>query len=244
MSVIDTLIYDRTQADVTRRDALAAKGLSGMTEAELAEWRAGMKGAYNATDLNRVTDALHYLQEELTGYGYAVTVAPIVIHHSVIHWVTDENGQVIVDEEGYATIDHIEEWDDTTWIEWDIPTIQQMQTYLNNVAAIRGVLDVFENTPQTPPTMNKLTFQRANDIEKILSDVQKAIDRVVAGFRLSNAFTMVSGSMHLPSLPLAEVTFSLAAVNGEALLTNTGTPIYAVYKRNFKEILTRKGGQT
>lgn len=209
MTVIDTLVYDRTQADVDRRNDLAENGLSGMTEAELAEWQSGMKGSYNATDLNRVGNALLYLQGELNGYGYAVTVN--------------------------AKID---------WTEADIPTIQQMQTYLNNVAAIRGVLDVFENTPQTPPTMNKLTFQRANDIEKILSDVQKAIDRVVAGFRLSNAFTMVSGSMHLPSLPLAEVTFPLSAVNGEALLTNTGTPIYAVYKRNFKEILTRKGGQT
>lgn len=243
MSVIDTLIYDRTQANVERAAALTAKGLA-MTDKEQAEYLAGMKGAYNATDLNRVGEALLYLQEELNGYGYAVTVTPIQIHHVVYYFQVDSDGNYLTDEEGYLLIDHIEEWDDTTWIDWDFPTIPQMETYLANVAAIRSVLKVFQTTPQVPPTMNKLTFQRANDIEKILSDVQKAIDRVVAGFRLSNAFTMVSGSMHLPSLPLAEATYPLAAVNGEALLTNTGAPIYAVYKRNFKEILTRKGGQT
>lgn len=164
MTVIETLIYDRTQADLARWSALAEKGLSGMTDAELTEWLARMKGAYNATDLNRVGEALLYLADELNGYGYAVTV----------------NAK-------------------TDWTEADIPTIQQMQTYLNNVAAIRGVLDVFETTPQTPTTMNKLTFQRANDIEKILADVQAVIEQIEAGFWRANAFTMWAGSEHLPS---------------------------------------------
>lgn len=68
--IIDTLITDRTAADVARVHELAVKGYAGMTAAELAElaeWLAGMKGAYNAVDLNRVGTALNYLRDRLTG---------------------------------------------------------------------------------------------------------------------------------------------------------------------------------
>lgn len=64
-TIIDTLITDRTQADVERVRKLAAKGFSTMTAAEQAEWLAGMKGAYNASDLNRVGTALNYLAGRL-----------------------------------------------------------------------------------------------------------------------------------------------------------------------------------
>ena len=65
MSILDSLITDRTQEDVQRWSALAAKGYSAMTEAEKAEWDAGMKGAYNYTDLNRVTACMEYINKRL-----------------------------------------------------------------------------------------------------------------------------------------------------------------------------------
>lgn len=64
-TIIDTLVTDRAQADVERVKALAAKGFAGMTADEQAEWLAGMKGAYNAADLNRVGTALNYLKSLL-----------------------------------------------------------------------------------------------------------------------------------------------------------------------------------
>lgn len=66
-TIIDTLVTDRTAADVARVHELAVKGYAGMTAAELSEWLAGMKGAYNAADLNRVGTALNYLRDRLTG---------------------------------------------------------------------------------------------------------------------------------------------------------------------------------
>lgn len=63
------LITDRTKADVYRVIDLAAKGIEGMTEDELAEFLAGMKGAYNATDLNRVESAVQYVAQRLTIAG-------------------------------------------------------------------------------------------------------------------------------------------------------------------------------
>lgn len=64
------LITDRTFADVQRWRLLQAKGYDNMTEAEKAEWDSGMKGAYNVTDLNRVGNALKYLQNRLSEAGY------------------------------------------------------------------------------------------------------------------------------------------------------------------------------
>ena len=40
-TIIDTLVTDRTQADVERVKALATKGFAAMTADEQAEWLAG-----------------------------------------------------------------------------------------------------------------------------------------------------------------------------------------------------------
>lgn len=69
------LITNRTQADVDRVAALTARVSAGTeTAAELAEWLSDLKGAYNASDLNRVGAAVSYVAGRLNGYGYAVTV--------------------------------------------------------------------------------------------------------------------------------------------------------------------------
>ena len=71
------LITDRVQADVDRVAQLTARVSAGTaTAAELAEWQSDLKGAYNASDLNRVGAAVAYVAERLNGYGYAVTVNP------------------------------------------------------------------------------------------------------------------------------------------------------------------------
>lgn len=59
-----SFVIDRTQNDVDRVNELAAKGWAGMTPEEQAEWSAGLKGAYNYTDFNRVETAVAYLAEK------------------------------------------------------------------------------------------------------------------------------------------------------------------------------------
>ena len=73
------LIYDRTAEDVERALALAKKAEAGtLTDAEKTEWLAGMKGCYNASDLNRVEAAVQTLAAELNAAGYAVAVEPVL----------------------------------------------------------------------------------------------------------------------------------------------------------------------
>ena len=67
---------DRTQADVDFVRQLAAKGWASMTAQERAAWKSGLKGAYNASDLNRVGSAVEYVANRLREAGYIVTVHP------------------------------------------------------------------------------------------------------------------------------------------------------------------------
>lgn len=74
MSIIDTLITDRTAADTAALEALFAKAKAGsLTEEERAILAdPAHKGVYNHTDLNRVGAAMEYLRARLEGHGYAV----------------------------------------------------------------------------------------------------------------------------------------------------------------------------
>nr|DAU90720.1 MAG TPA: hypothetical protein [Caudoviricetes sp.] len=55
--------------------------------------------------------------------------------------------------------------------EEDIPPAQQMETYRQNIASLRGLIAVLKSTPETPETMRFLDYIKANDIERILLDL-------------------------------------------------------------------------
>lgn len=77
-----TLIIDRSQSDVETARELTTRVENGLATAEeIARWNlAAEKGAYNYTDLNRVTACMDYLNERLTGYGYATGYERIKVH--------------------------------------------------------------------------------------------------------------------------------------------------------------------
>lgn len=144
MSVIDTLVTDRTEADASRYSELRDKGWAAMTTAERAEWVAGMKGAYNASDLNRVASAMAYLSQRFASAGYSVPVSS-----------------------------------PTDWANGDIPRKDDLDTYLDDLRRIRAALAVMDTTPSAPGSMDYLTWAKANDIEKILVDVDDALGRLL-----------------------------------------------------------------
>lgn len=95
---------------------------------------------YNVSDLNRVGEAVRYLAERFTGYGYAVTVNP-----------------------------------KTDWTEDNVPMRKQLETYRRNIAELRRQLTVMAATPETPETMRALNYVKANNIERILQDLDTLI---------------------------------------------------------------------
>lgn len=77
MSVIDTLVFDRTSEDLARWAYLHQKGYAAMTAEERIEWNgAALRGSYNASDLNRVGSAVDYVAKRLRSCGSSVSVAP------------------------------------------------------------------------------------------------------------------------------------------------------------------------
>lgn len=64
------LITDRTESDVERAQDLISKGISNWTNEEAAEFLNGLKGAYNASDFNRVESAVDYIKSRLAIIGY------------------------------------------------------------------------------------------------------------------------------------------------------------------------------
>lgn len=126
MSIIDTLVTDRTQADVSAGNA---------------------KGAYNAADLNRVGAAMNYVADRLRAAGYDPHIRP-----------------------------------KTDWEETDCPSSSAMSRYLSNLAELRGQFAQEASTPAVPPDMEGLSWQEANDIEKILEDVDALLTNIAAAW--------------------------------------------------------------
>ena len=187
MSVIDTLVYDRTQADVDRvftlKNKILTGGLIALTEEERAEYMAGMKGAYNYTDMNRVGQAVSYIANrmtsipnELAAYRAEKGVADDPIYH-----VPYNPSSVVVSAK-------------TNWAMGDTPTQSLATAYLNDLVTLRNQLTLPANAPEVPSTLDGLTFSTANDMEYLLyvieveTELYSKIDRTVAAFYYANLY--------------------------------------------------------
>lgn len=102
---------------------------------------------YNASDLNRVGEAMHFLSDRFRTYGYDSSVT--------------------------ARID---------WVAPVVPELIDMDNYIADVRHLRGLVLMLETTPPTPESMAFLTWTKANDIEKILVDVEDTLNRMRDGW--------------------------------------------------------------
>lgn len=76
--VLLTLITDRTAADVAEAKRLRDKLIAGeaLTDEDSARYFAGLRGCYNASDMNRVGAAVRYVANRLNAEGYGAYVSP------------------------------------------------------------------------------------------------------------------------------------------------------------------------
>lgn len=73
----------------------------------------------------------------------------------------------------------------TDWTVGDEPTLSQLTAYLADVEALRGAIAVPGDTPRTPEDMAGLTYSEANDIEKILKDLDLLLTNMAAAWYYS-----------------------------------------------------------
>lgn len=135
------LIYDRTADDVAEALRLTQKAFAGtLTDEEKTVWLAGMKGTYDAIDMNRVAAAVSTLSGLLNAAGYKNEVSA------------------------------------QNFVEGEDSTDEKYSVYLSNVQTLRDAIAVRATTPELPAADAKLDYVGANNIEKILTDLDELID--------------------------------------------------------------------
>lgn len=168
MSVIDTLIYDRSQADVADVIAIKKKilegGLSSLTTTEKSAYMAGMKGAYNYTDMNRVGEATKYVADRMTA------LPAIIKAYREAKGVADADMfDVPYDPSDIAVTGK------STWTMSDIPTSNDLTTYLSDIRLLKSKVTLPPTVPSLPVNMAYLTVSGANAIEQTLAAIDTAV---------------------------------------------------------------------
>lgn len=126
MSILNTLITDRTEDDVLRARQLDAKGWDNLTEAERKEFRT-LKGSYNASDLNRVVGAMEYIDHQMRDAKRDSVYVPTIIPHA------EYNGT------------SWRRWSDTVWVESDFPTPALWKANIDNINRFWAAARRFES---------------------------------------------------------------------------------------------------
>lgn len=125
MTILDTLITDRTQEDVNFYLDLNEKGYGELFPDERTAWDAGLKGAYDYRDMNRVREAIEYVDGLMVAAKRQSVYIPVIIPHKV---------PVAFDSGGMVT--QWEQWNDKIWIDYDLPLPPQWAAHLANINAL------------------------------------------------------------------------------------------------------------
>lgn len=142
------LITDRTESDVERAKELNDRGFGDWTDEEVTEFLNGLKGAYNASDLNRVESAVSYVFGRFAANGYDYPVPQIK----------------------------------NTWQISEFMDSEETKRYLSNIRQLRARITVPIGTPEVAEDMEQFTFEKANDLERILEILDECISKLEQSF--------------------------------------------------------------
>lgn len=170
---MNTLIFDRTQADVDRVKELNEKAMAGtLSKAERTEWGANMKGAYNNGDINRVCSAVRYIADRMKAFPTELDSYRLgkQVYKNPAFEIPYDVAAVTVNPK-------------TDWTMFEFMNDTDMESYIADISTLRGILSLPNDTPETPATGQRMTFRQANAIEKILFDVNAAFEQTEAIMR-------------------------------------------------------------
>lgn len=88
--------------------------------------------------------------------------------------------------------------EDREWQEGDIVRRAQWSTYLDNVQRLRDAYYTLSETGELPKPEDKLDYQGANTIEKVLADIDLLIDCMESSYRRCGTFQAGNNAAHLP----------------------------------------------
>lgn len=144
-----------------------------------------MEGAWTATVERAANDTYAVALTAVTAAGTSTNYA-LTLYYGLLSLITDRGAgtyynasdlnrvgaavQYVAERfaaQGYAVAVSPK----TDWLASDIPTASELETYRQNIAALRALLAVMPTTPEAPDSMAGLTYTEANDIEQVLLDL-------------------------------------------------------------------------
>lgn len=149
------LITNRTSQDVERWKTLRDKGWANMSASERQEWLGEIQSTPTASKGMYTHNDLNRVESAVKN----------------IVKMLEESGITVP----YMTIK-------TNWTYKDRLQDSDVERYFSNISTLRGLFEMYNSTPKAPTVKDKLDFTLANDIEKILIDVEEIAVRVI-GFR-------------------------------------------------------------
>lgn len=129
------------------------------------------KGTYNANTLNRVENATLYIAELLTANGYPTTIQ---IKND---WKEDKESNYTTDEDRKSN--------------WN--SLEKMTRYLDNVKFCVTQFIKSDYIPNLPETINGLTFEDANTIEKTLENIEFLVGNMKKEYIYAGTFSAGEG---------------------------------------------------
>lgn len=150
-------------------EAYSANGLEGTYEFELYYGMLPLITDRSDIDIRYRTRKAFYNAEDLNRVG------------NVVMYLVNQ-----LNLYGYAIDTNIR----TNWTEDEIPTLVEMDHYLNTIKQLKATL---YGTVPLPNTMSKLTFESANNIEKALLEVERYLNRMLDGFKYCGTFKCGQG---------------------------------------------------
>lgn len=158
---LPNLITNRSYEDIEIWEKLKTKmdsfGFNALSESEQSLWLTNLKGAYNYTDLNRVGLAIQYLGINFT---------------DLISHITDYLAFFGVASDDFFTLPYKENDVNvnpkTNWNVSDNVFDHQMINLIADLYLLKSLITLPLDTPNVPNSMDNLTVELANDIEKLL----------------------------------------------------------------------------
>lgn len=89
-------------------------------------------------------------------------------------------------------------YEDREWQEGDVLYRPQWTTYLENVQKLRDAYYTLAETGELPKPGDKLKYTGANNIEKVLADIDLLIDCMKSSYRRCGTFRAGNNAAHLP----------------------------------------------
>lgn len=174
---ISTLVTDRTASDVVRISELNKLGFGQLNSLEKAEWYGSEIGYLLDATNSQLVDSNGYVlmvvTKQGTGHKGAYNYADFNRVGEAIKFIAN-----LYNQYGYDVVVSPK----TDFKIGEIPSVEQLQHYIDDIHRISTIVTLFESTPSIPTSIDNLTWKSANAIEQMLIDVNSILESMITTF--------------------------------------------------------------